>query len=218
MSTITHHVTEPVLMAYAAGTLETPYAVVVATHISMCDECRARLAAHEHVGGVVLDQGGSEPLSGDLKARVFAGLDAEPAAPEPEVRPDIPYGRSGIFPAPVMTALKGKPPKWKRLGFGVRQSILHASQQGSVRLLYIPGGQAVPDHSHRGLELTLVLQGAFEDETGRFGVGDLESADDDLDHAPTAVKGAACICLAATGAPLRFNSLVPRIFQPIFRI
>jgi putative transcriptional regulator len=128
------------------------------------------------------------------------------------------YQKSGVFPAPVMAALSGKPPKWKRLGFGVRQSILHSDSSGSVRLLYIPGGEAVPEHGHRGIELTLVLQGAFHDETGRFGVGDVEIAADDLDHQPIAEKGAACICLAATGAPLRFRSLVPRLFQPIFRI
>jgi putative transcriptional regulator len=117
-----------------------------------------------------------------------------------------------------MAALKGDPPKWKSLGFGVRQSIIRKDSAGSVRLLYIPGGQAVPEHGHRGIELTLVLQGAFKDETGRFGVGDVEVAGDELDHIPVAEKGEACICLAATGAPLRFHSLVPRIFQPIFRI
>jgi putative transcriptional regulator len=85
-------------------------------------------------------------------------------------------------------------------------------------LLYIPPGQAVPDHSHNGLELTLVLQGSFSDETGRFGVGDLEIADQDLEHTPIADAGPPCICLAATDAPLRFNALLPRLLQPLFKI
>ena len=81
------------------------------------------------------------------------------------------YRGSGVFPAPVMAALKGKPPRWKSIGLGVRQSILAAGPEGSVRLLYIPPGQAVPDHSHGGLELTMVLQGSFMDNTGEFGRG-----------------------------------------------
>ena len=101
---------------------------------------------------------------------------------------------------------------------GVRQSILAADRQGSARLLFIPPGQAVPDHGHNGLELTLVLQGSFSDATGHFGVGDLEIADQDLQHIPTADPGAPCICLAATDAPLRFRSLLPRMLQPLFRI
>jgi len=211
MTAISHHISEPLLMAYAAGTLPEPYALVVASHVSMCDECRAQLAAHECVGGVVLETSDASTVSGNLKAQVLAGLD-DPVPAQPV------YKRSGVFPVPVMQALKGKPPKWKSLGFGVRQSVLQSSAEGSVRLLYIPGGQSVPEHSHTGLELTLVLQGAFSDETGRFGVGDLEIADDDLDHTPVADIGAPCICLAATGAPLRFKSWMPRLFQPIFRI
>ena len=114
--------------------------------------------------------------------------------------------------------MRQKPPRWKSLGLGVRQSILSAGRDGSVRLLYIPPGQAVPDHSHNGLELTLVLQGSFSDDTGRFGVGDLEVADQSLEHTPIADAGAPCICLAATDAPLRFSSLMPRLLQPLFRI
>ncbi len=101
---------------------------------------------------------------------------------------------------------------------GVRQAILPTSKEASARLLFIPAGQAVPDHGHRGTELTLVLQGAFSDSTDRFGPGDLEIANEDLEHTPVAEAGADCICLAATDAPLRFTSLIPRLVQPFFRI
>jgi len=101
---------------------------------------------------------------------------------------------------------------------GVKQSILSETGGGSARLLYIPAGQAVPDHSHNGLELTLVLQGSFSDETGRFCVGDVEIGDEDLEHTPIADAGEACICLAATDSPLRFNAIMPRLLQPLFRI
>jgi len=100
----------------------------------------------------------------------------------------------------------------------VRQAILPTSRLASARLLYIPAGVAVPDHGHRGIELTLVLQGAFRDATDRFGVGDLEIAGEELVHIPTAEAGADCICLAATDAPLRFKEFVPRVLQPVFRI
>ena len=48
----------------------------------------------------------------------------------------------------------------------------------------------------------------------RSGVGDVEIADEALDHTPVADAGAACICLAATDAPLRFRSFLPRLLQP----
>ena len=71
----------------------------------------------------------------------------------------------------------------------------------------------MPEHSHRGTELTLVLRGAFSDAAGRFGRGDLEAADDTLEHVPTAEAGEDCICLTATEAPLRFRGVLPRLAQ-----
>lgn len=211
MSVITHHTPDAMLAAYAAGSLPQPFALVVASHVSLCIHCRVAFEAHQSAGGAVLETVNEVAVSGDLKAELLARLDT-PFTPQPVVK------RSGIFPGPVMEALQGRAPRWKALGAGVRQDILMAGNAGSVRLLYIPAGQAVPDHSHGGLELTLVLQGSFTDETGSFGVGDLEVADEDLDHTPVAGPGEACICLAATDAPLRFNSIIPRLLQPLFRI
>ena len=211
MTAITHHTPDALLAAYASGSLPQPYALVVAAHISLCLECRAAYEAHQAAGGAVLESVAATNVSDGLKSSVLEQLDAH-------VTPEPTYQRSGVYPGPVMEALKGKPPRWKSLGLGVRQSILSAGRSGSVRLLYIPPGQAVPDHSHSGLELTLVLQGSFSDDTGRFGLGDLEVADQALEHTPTADPGAPCICLAATDAPLRFNSFLPRLLQPLFGI
>lgn len=211
MAEITHHIPEDVLLAYASGRLETCFALVVAAHVSLCDDCRVGLAAQEAAGGAVLEDLKGVAVAPEAKDRVLRLLDT-PAPTETAI------ARSGIFPGPVMQALNGQPPKWRRVGGGVRQSILFAKHSGSVRLLYIPPGEAVPDHGHGGLELTLVLQGSFRDETGAFGVGDVEVADLDLQHTPVAGTGAPCVCLAATDAPLRFRALLPRLFQPVFRI
>jgi putative transcriptional regulator len=211
MTEINHHTPDALLAAYAAANLPQPYALVVAAHISLCLECRSSYEAHQTAGGVVLETVSAEDVSAALKSNILAQLDA-PFKPEPV------YQRSGVYPGPVMEALKGKPPKWKSLGLGVRQSILSARSEGSVRLIYIPPGQAVPDHSHNGMELTLVLQGSFSDDSGRFGVGDLEVADQDIEHRPIADAGTPCICLAATDAPLRFSTFFPRLLQPLFRI
>ena len=211
MSAIKHHTPDAMLAAYAAGSLPQPFALVVASHVSLCLQCRVALEAHQAAGGAILETVDGESLSGSLKTNVLSKLD-DPYTPEPVAK------RSGIFPGPVMEALKGGAPRWKTLGAGVRQDILMAGNAGSARLLYIPPGQAVPDHGHNGLELTLVLQGSFADETGQFGIGDLEVADEELAHTPVAGPGDACICLAATDAPLRFRALMPRLLQPFFRI
>ena len=121
MSDIAHHIPEPILAAYAAGSLPRVFEVVVATHISMCDSCRGALAAHEALGGTVLEGLAEAPVSDTLLAGVMDRLDhAQPdAAPAPK--------REGIYPGPVMTALKSRPPRWKRWVVPARPTELAAT-------------------------------------------------------------------------------------------
>lgn len=217
MPTITHHLTDRLLMAYAAGSLPEAFSLVVATHVSLCDECRARLAGFEAVGGALVEAVEAVPVS---EGSFEATLARIARGPEAEIRVPPPPASDGIVPAPLAAYIGGglSAVKWRSIGGGVRQAILPTSREASVRLLHIPAGMAVPDHGHRGTELTLVLQGAFRDEGERFARGDVEVADASVDHTPVAEPDEDCICLAATDAPLRFNALLPRLAQPFLRI
>ncbi|MEM6728105.1 MAG: ChrR family anti-sigma-E factor [Pseudomonadota bacterium] len=212
---IKHHLTDQLLMGYAAGTLPEAFNLVVATHISLCDECRARLHAFEEVGGAVLSE--TEAVAMDDGA-----LDATLRLISQKAKDPIKTVRSSpsVFPAPLREYVGGDVDavKWRRAGNGVKQAILPTSKDASVRLLYIPAGAEMPDHGHQGTELTMVLQGAYIDDDGRYARGDIEVADQHMTHTPIADIGEDCICLAATDAPLRFNSLVPRIAQRFLRI
>jgi putative transcriptional regulator len=211
MKQIKHHLTEPLLMGYAAGTLPEAFNLVVATHITMCDDCRAALAEYDAVGGEVMLDAEPVAVAEDALAATLAMIEAGTGAPTPApVRK-----QNSVFPGPLQDYVSGDLDslKWRKVGGGVSQLVLKTSKDASVRLLRIPAGTAVPDHGHRGTELTLVLQGAFTDEEDRFGAGDVEIANEDLHHTPVAEQGMDCICLAATDAPLRFDGLVPRIAQ-----
>ena len=218
MHDINHHLTESLLMAYAAGALPEAFNLTVATHISMCDECRARLGAYESLGGAVLERSETVEMSQDSLAATLALIrDGGPATEAPAVSP---ARGGGVLPAPLRDYVGGDldAVRWRPIGMGVKQAILPTAQDATARLLYIPAGASVPDHGHHGTELTLVLQGAFVDETDRFGPGDIEVADEDMQHMPVADIGEDCICLAATDAPLRFRGMIPRLAQPFLRI
>lgn len=216
MKQIKHHLTEPLLMGYAAGTLPEAFSLVVATHISMCDSCRAALAEYDAVGGEVMLDAEPAEVAEDALAATLALIDSGKMAEE--TRPA--RTQNSVFPGPLQDYVSGDldSVKWRKVGGGVSQLVLKTSKDASVRLLRIPAGTAVPDHGHRGTELTLVLQGAFTDEEDRFGAGDVEVANEDLNHTPVAEEGMDCICLAATDAPLQFSGLIPRIAQKFIGI
>jgi len=211
MSTkIQHHLTDDILMAYSAGALPEAFSLLVASHVSLCDTCRAQLETLDALGGEILEQteAPAQAMSPDSFARAMAqiakGQDSAPRA----------RGTS-ILPAPLQDYIGPDlhAVKWRSIGMGVKQAVLPTSKDASARLLFIPAGAAMPDHGHKGTEMTLVLQGAFQDEDGYFKRGDVEIADCDLHHTPVADIYEDCICLAVADAPLTFKGLIPRIAQ-----
>ena len=215
---ITHHLPDRLLMAYAAGELPEAFSLAIATHVSLCDDCRARLGEFEAVGGAVLDECAAAQMSSGSLAATMALIRARAAQNVGPARTPAP--RAAVFPKPLRDYVGGDldAVTWKPVAGGVRQAVIHNDEAGIARLLYIPAGVAVPDHGHRGLELTQVLRGAFRDEHDRFGPGDIEVADEDTQHTPVAEPGEDCICLAVTDAPLRFRRLLPRMAQPFLGI
>ncbi|MEL6239916.1 MAG: ChrR family anti-sigma-E factor [Pseudomonadota bacterium] len=213
-----HHLTDDILMAYATGTLPEAFNLMVAAHVSLCDECRARVDAFDALGGEVLEQSGTNtvPVDDDCLSQTMA-LIAGGAAQDIKVQS---RKTGGVLPAPLQDYVGGDIDqiRWKPIGMGVKQAILPTSRDASARLLFIPAGAAMPDHGHHGIEMTMVLQGAFQDEDDYFARGDVEIADSDTHHTPVADIHEDCICLAVTDAPLRFEGLLPKIAQRLARI
>ncbi|NGP17061.1 ChrR family anti-sigma-E factor [Devosia aurantiaca] len=214
--TIRHHLNDDLLIAYASGNLSEGWSLAVATHLAMCSTCRQSLAVAEAAGGALLEE--IEPVGSDegaweaLKAR----LGREPTPPvQPKVRP-----ASAVIPEPLRSYLGADLAdlKWRRVGTAHQIRVKTEDQETQVRLLRIPAGKPVPEHSHGGRELTVVLTGAFHDEIDEFGPGDIEDADGSLTHQPVANPEEDCICLAVTDKPLRFTSRLVRLVQPLLGI
>lgn len=218
MSTlIQHHLTDDILMGYSAGTLPEAFSLMVATHVSLCDTCRAAVESYDAVGGALMAETAPDDAISMSDSSLLAtmALIAQ-GTPERSVTPREP----GVLPGPLQDYVGGDLDaiRWRPIGMGVKQAILPTSRDATARLLFIPAGTAMPDHGHQGTEMTMVLQGAFVDDDDYFGRGDVEVADQDLEHTPVADIGQDCICLAVTDAPLKFNSLIPKLIQPFLRI
>jgi putative transcriptional regulator len=213
---IRRHPSEATLVAHAAGTLWVAAKPVVQGHLDLCEHCRVAFGLAEAVGGALLDELPPAPLSLDALRRVTerlggrAGTPAQPAAsPDPAA-----VVEQAATPSP---GLRDARLRW--LVPGVRHAVLlRGPTEGTLRMLRVRPGTALPRHAHRGTELTLVLEGAFSDETGRHGPGDLVEVEGEESHRPVAEGTADCVCLIATEGRLRFGGLLGALFGAVARV
>jgi putative transcriptional regulator len=222
---INHHISDELLFDYANGALEEGWSIAVATHLALCPSCRKRLSAMEAAGGMMLEAIEIEPASASTEDFSWEAMRTrlDNAAPVASVPTPARHSRAttASLPEPLRSYIGGDVDqvKWKPLGLGAYHYPIKTSDQDiSVRLLRIPAGKPVPEHTHGGRELTLVLKGSFSDISGRFGPGDFEETDETVDHQPIADPGEDCICLAVTDAPLKFKSRIVRMIQPLLGI
>ncbi|MDB5505979.1 MAG: transcriptional regulator [Devosia sp.] len=211
---ITQHPDISTLMAFSAGTLDEPYALVISTHVAMCEACQEGVRRTDRIGGAALSGEAGVAMSDGARLRLLAALDADDAIvvkspvevsemPVP-LRRYLPYGLSSI--------------RWRANGPGVATRDLPVSPgvKSRLMLLKVAAGRRVPEHSHGGQELTLILQGAYKDRFGIFATGDIADHDEDVEHQPIAEPGEDCICLVAVDAKLNFRSRLIRLLQPLF--
>ncbi|HEY1288747.1 MAG TPA: ChrR family anti-sigma-E factor [Burkholderiales bacterium] len=198
MSTpIRRHPDSATLMSFAAGALAEPLAAVCSVHLSMCAECREELRDMELVGAALL---GSTPATGKVAAPV--------TPPEPVVVERASNDRGDVvdaLPAPIATryGLTLDQIPWKRLAPGVWQHRLALSPgaQGELYFIKLAPGCRLPLHGHTGVELTVVLTGAFVDAFGEYRRGDMQDIDNSIEHQPVGDAEQGCICLVAAEGP-----------------
>lgn len=218
---IDHHPNDELLLDYSSGAMEEGWSLAIATHLALCPDCRQAVRDMEAIGASLLESLSPSTLSVEstntLLGRLSEGGEPSDDASSIEEVSQLPP----VLPEPLRRYAGGdiNDIQWQRLGLGAYQCLIPTEdEQISVRLLRIPAGKPVPAHSHGGLELTLVLCGAFSDATGVYGRGDIQEADETLEHQPHATAGEDCICLAVTDAPLRFSSFAARFVQPFLGI
>ena len=216
MMTITHHASDALLLAYAAGHLSPAPALVIASHLAMSRQSEMRLADFERLGGALLDEQPMADVAPDLFGKMLARLDE----PLPEERIAVPRDHGVLdigvdIPAPLAERQIGK---WRTLAPGIRFAAVDVPEDTAhkVVLLRVAAGKALPMHGHTGSELTLILKGCFSDECGTYGPGDLEEEDSASDHQPIVGPQGECICLSVIEGSLRPHGWVARLMMPLF--
>jgi putative transcriptional regulator len=201
---------DELLAAYGAGLLDAPRHALVASHLLLKPENRGFVRAVEGALAERLTHEDGGPV-----ARRDARLSSIFADDTPAPAPAAETGRDAILPSPLRRFI-GKDLEalgWRFVIPGVREVKLGSYGSGDASLIHVRAGRRLPQHTHEGSELTLVLTGAFSDTQGRYARGDIAFADGAIDHSPRVDDDADCLCFAVTDAPLRLTGPVGRLIE-----
>jgi len=200
------------LNAYVTGDASPGVALLVATHLATTHECRGRAAAMEGVAGALFADGPATGLAPDSLDIVLERI--EGAAQEARANDEADH-ETGPFPRVLSEAIgcpAGEIP-WRFRLPGVSDFTLDGFGPESVGLLRARPGRGVPQHTHEGRELTLVLSGALEDGGTIYRRGDVAVNDEHDDHHPRIVGDEICHCLTVVEGGLRFTGRFGRVLN-----
>jgi putative transcriptional regulator len=208
----THHPSDETLLRYAAGKLAAGPALVVAVHLDGCAVCRARVGEYEAIGGHLLETMPSEQISSGSLIRTLELLETDRPAPR---RPSTPRRDIGTELPGKLRRYEIGPWRWLAPGFRWSRIAIPGERDAKVMLLRARAGLKLPKHGHTGTEYMQVLFGSLSDDRGRYGPGDFDEADAEVEHRPIVGWDSECICLAALDGDTRLRGLLGRMLRPI---
>lgn len=224
---ITHHPKHSLLNDYVAGELPASLSAAISVHAELCDICAKNIQAltEEAAANVFSEKGNiyltsrDKSSSNEIVENVNSFDDMLKSITDDESIIDV------IAQDPLEIEIKGTTYKlpnalrsismmgWQKMGelsrarLNLNEGPLHSS------LLHIDKNGKVPSHTHKGFELTLLLEGSFEDERGTYVKGDFIWLTNQVTHTPRTKEG--CLCFTVVDDALQFTQGLSKLLNPI---
>ncbi len=229
---IKFHPDTAVLKQFAAGELPDSISVIVASHVEMCPQCQKVVELENELLAKQAFDSETSDLSGsfgdsvvldslqveDEFATMIASITSDNSTPHAATcsKADnelIVNGKTISLPR-ALSSIRLK--EWSGIGKVSRSRLDLDDDNLRASLLHIDVGGQVPAHTHKGFEITLLLQGSFKDEMGTYKQGDFVWLNGEHTHNPISEEG--CICLTVSSDALHFTEGVSKLFNPIGKL
>lgn len=213
---MSYHPEDLLLQAYVEGTLDEVAAFTVAIHLESCSSCKRKVALLEKQCGEQLAGAPAEVNAADFET-MFDAITAleqnsEPFRVPPKAMPIEVNNKTFMLPR-ALSRFSAQIGEWRSYGGKVYSAPIDIADDCRVNLMYIAEDVSIPQHTHKGMESTLVLHGGFSDEEGHYEVGDFLVKDASVKHSPFTKPGEDCLCLTVLTEPMVFTQGVARLFN-----
>ena len=230
---IKHHPNAAILKDFVDGTLADSVSLIVSSHVELCEHCQQQVsmltaqaadsvfesdtsAFESDTSGLQLSDSEMDAFLADDEEFDFDAIEQITADSSQaiEVTPEVQQVTVADTTFTIPRALNSVARKdWMNLGKISRARLDFDDEAHHTSLLHIDKDGQVPCHTHKGFEITLLLEGSFEDEMGVYNKGDFIWLDGDHTHQPATKEG--CVCLTVSSDALYFTKGVSQLFNPL---
>ncbi|WP_394176949.1 ChrR family anti-sigma-E factor [Thalassotalea litorea] len=216
---IKHHPTTNLLQSFSAGELPASLSAAISIHVDMCPVCQQQVGElTEQYAEQSFDQPAqmSQQQSFNETADIMALID--------DITDDESIAEVGERYVAKEFQIKDKNYKMPRAlqsmaigsfsGIGKLNRARIELGEGEIHtsLMQIQPGGMIPEHTHKGFELTLLLDGEFSDDMGTYQAGDFIWLDGSHQHNPKTEDG--CLCLTVVSDALHFTQGFGKLLNP----
>ena len=214
---IKYHPSQRQLEQFVQGTCSPAWALVIAAHVDMCEYCQEEVRSIEaQLSSEQMTAYSSDILDPTLINMMDDIMELDPL-PELTEESESKYleldGRKFEVPR-ALQRLVDKTDSWSRVVGKLWQAPVDLGEMGKGHFIYMEKGGGVPEHTHRGNELTLVLNGEFEDGQRCYDSGDFILMNGTDTHTPISTSEKGCLVFSFVEEPLHFTSGLARLLNP----
>lgn len=229
---ITHHPKHELLNAFVEGELPASLSAAIAVHAELCSVCASNIQCLTEASAVNVFSPDANVYNSSSKKTTSNNAQSMYTNNDPNnydsmieaITNDNSIAKVSIQ-EPLEIEIKGSTYQlpsalrsmsmtgWQKMGklsrsrINLNEGALHTS------LLHIEKNGGVPSHTHKGFELTLLLEGCFQDEVGSYVKGDFIWLTNKNTHTPHTTTG--CLCFTVADDALQFTQGLSKLLNPI---
>lgn len=206
------------LRAFSAGNCPPAMALMISAHVDMCPRC-------QHVCIDIQSELADElfahtlspsPLDSQYLTMMSNITDlpiADASAPDVYNTAIELDGRFFELPRALRRHIKNTG-NWSRLVGKLWQAPVDLGDIGKANFIYMEKGGRVPEHTHKGTEMTLVVDGQYGDGIAEYDCGDFTIMNNRHKHLPHSEADDGCLVFTIVDQPLHFTAGIARLLNP----
>jgi len=209
------HPSSDQLIEFSSGVGSSARNIAISAHLDFCPDCKRQVIESESVAAVIFEKQSPVAVADHGFAQLMDRITSQPAT-SPAAKRTAPSRFPPVVEKLIAHGTESLP--WRKPMKNLRVSQLLTDEQGLILgLHHMKAGCRVPQHTHRGHEISLVIEGGFSDQMGSYGPGDFIHLSTEHHHSPQADADGDCWLLSVVEAPVKLTGPLGWILNPFLK-